>query len=116
MFQSRATVGLTHRSPRLWKPATTVLRTRRQLVQEGLDAALPRKTRPRPDARIFDGEKEARRIAPACSKPPEGHARWSLRLLEKRVAAPGIVDAASDSAIGRVLKKTHANRTRAGTG
>ena len=54
--------------------------------------------------RIFDGEKEARLIALACSKPPEGHARWSLRLLESKVVELGIVEAASDSTIQRVLK------------
>jgi hypothetical protein len=90
---------------------STVLRTRRQLVEEGLEAALSRKTRPRPDARIFDGEKEAKLIALACSEPPEGHARWSLRLLEKRVVELGIVDAASDSTIGRVLKKPNLYQT-----
>ena len=57
---------------------STVLRTRRQLLEEGLEAALSRKTQPRPDARIFDGGKEAKRIALAGSEPPEGHARWSV--------------------------------------
>lgn len=95
---------------------STVLRTRRQLVDEGLEAALSRKTRPRPDARIFDGETEAKLIALACSEPPEGHARWSLRLLEKRVVELGIVETASDSTIGRVLKKTRSNRTKAAIG
>jgi len=95
---------------------STVLRTRRQLVEEGFEAALSRKTRPRPDARIFDGEAEAKLIALACSEPPQGHARWSLRLLEKRVVELGIVDAASDSTIGRVLKKTNSNRIKADIG
>src|SRR5216684_2741501 len=57
-------------------------------------------------ARIFDGEKEAKLIALACSKPPKGRARWSLRLLENKVVELGIVDRASDSTIGRTLKKT----------
>ena len=95
---------------------STVLRTRRQLVEEGLEAALSRKTTSRPHARIFDGEKEAKLIALACSEPPKGYTRWSLRLLERRVVELGIVDAASDSTIGRVLKKTRSNRTKAGTG
>jgi len=95
---------------------STVLRTRRQLVEEGLEAALSRKKRSTPPARIFDGEKEAKLIALACSEPPEGHARWSLRLLETRVVELGIVEAASDSTIGRVLKKTRSNRTKAGIG
>jgi hypothetical protein len=65
---------------------------------------------------IFDGEKEARLIALACSKPPEGYARWRLRLLESKVVELGIVEAASDSTIQRVLKKTLSSRTAANTG
>jgi len=95
---------------------STVYRTRRQLVEEGLEAALARKTQSTSHPRIFDGEKEAKLIALACSEPPEGYARWSLRLLEKRVVELGIVDQASDSTIGRTLKKTLSNRTRAAIG
>jgi hypothetical protein len=57
-------------------------------------------------ARIFDGEKEAKLIALACSKPPKGRARWTLRLLESKVLELRIVDRAHDSTIGRALKKT----------
>ena len=90
---------------------------RRQLVEEGLEAALSRKKHDTPrTVRIFDGEAEAKLIALACSEPPEGHARWSLRLLEKKVVELGIVEAASDSTIQRVLKKTRSSRTGAGTG
>jgi transposase len=94
-----------------------VYRVRKQWVEEGLEAVLSRKA---PDAparrRIFDGEKEARLIALACSKPPEGHVRWSLRLLESKVVEFGIVTAASDSTIQRALKKTLFSRTAANTG
>jgi hypothetical protein len=55
--------------------------------------------------RIFDGEKEARLIALSCPAPPKGYARWTLRLLEKKVVELEIVEAASDSTIRRVLKK-----------
>ena len=51
------------------------------------------------------GEVEARLIALACSAPPEGHARWSLRLLEKHVALAGDIPDLDHPAIGRVLKK-----------
>jgi len=96
---------------------STVYRTRCQLVQEGLEAALSRKKHDTSRiARTFDGEAEAKLIALACSEPPEGHARWSLRLLEKKVVELGIVETASDSTIHRVLKKTRSNRTGAGTG
>jgi transposase len=94
-----------------------VYRVRKQLVEEGLEAVLSRKAPASPAvARIFDGEKEARLIALACSKPPEGYARWSLRLLESKVVELGIVEAASDSTIQRVLKKTRSSRTAANIG
>jgi hypothetical protein len=84
-----------------------VYRVRKQLVEEGLEAVLSRKQRATPAVPpIFDGEKEAKLIALACSKPPKGRARWSLRLLEDKVVELGIVDRASDSTIGRTLKKT----------
>jgi transposase len=84
-----------------------VYRVRKDLVEEGLEAALSRKQRAMPAiARIFDGEKEARLITLACSKPPKGRVRWTLRLLEEKVVELKIVDNASDSTIGRVLKKT----------
>jgi len=87
--------------------ASMVYRVRQQLVEEGLEAVLSRKQRATPAiARIFDGEKEAKLIALACSKPPKGRARWTLRLLENKVVELAIVDRASDSTIGRVLKKT----------
>jgi transposase len=90
---------------------TTVHRTRQRLVEEGFDAVLRRKPRERPSIpRIFDGEKEARLITLACSEPPAGHAKWSLRLLEEKVVELGIVDRASDNTIGRTLKKTFSNR------
>jgi len=90
---------------------------RRQLVENGIEAVLSRKQRATPAVpRIFDGEKEARLIALACSKPPKGRARWTLRLLESKVVELGIVDHASDSTIGRTLKKTVSNRTAASAG
>jgi Homeodomain-like domain len=90
---------------------------RKQLVEEGLDAVLSRKSRALPAvARIFDGAAEARLIALACSQPPEGHARWSLRLLESKVVERGIVERASDTTIQRTLKKTRSSRIAASTG
>src|SRR6266850_1794678 len=89
-----------------------VYRVRKQLVEEGLEAVLSRKQRATPAVpAIFDGEKEAKLIALACSKPPKGRARWTLRLLENKVVELGIVDRASDSTIGRTLKKTLSSPT-----
>ena len=90
--------------------ASMVYRVRLQLVEEGLGAVLSRKQRAMPAVpRIFDGEKQAKLIALACSKPPKGRVRWTLRLLENKVVELGIVDCASDSTIGRTLKKTVSN-------
>ena len=91
--------------------ASMVYRVRKQLVEEGFEAVLRRKQRATPaGSRIFDGEKEAKLIALACSQPPKGRARWTLRLLEEKVVELEIVDRASDSTIGRVLKKTFSSR------
>src|ERR1035438_3937818 len=63
-----------------------VYRVRKQLAEEGFEAGLSRKQRATPAvARIFDGEKEAKLVALACSKPPKGRVRWTLRLLESKV-------------------------------
>ena len=86
--------------------ASMIYRVRKQLVEEGFEAVLSRKQRAMPAVpRIFDGEKEAKLIALACSEPPAGRVRWTLRLLEEKVVELNIVDKASDNTIGRVLKK-----------
>ena len=91
--------------------ASMVYRVRKQLVEEGFESVLSRKPRATPAIpRIFDGEKEAKLIALACSEPPKGRARWTLRLLENKVVELNIVDRASDSTIGRTLKKTFSSR------
>ena len=95
----------------------TIERTRRQLVEEGLEAVLARKYNPnsaRP--RIFDGAAEAKLIALTLSPAPEGFARWSLRLLEEKVVELHIVERASDNTIGRTLKKTFSNRIASSNG
>jgi poly-gamma-glutamate capsule biosynthesis protein CapA/YwtB (metallophosphatase superfamily) len=90
----------------------TIARTRQQLVEEGLDAALTRKHSPNSARkRIFDGATEAKLIALACSPPPKGRKRWTLTLLETAVVQLNIVDPASDNTIGRTLK-TSSRSTR----
>ena len=84
----------------------TVERTRRQLVEEGFEAVLARKYNSNSARRrIFDGAAEAKLIALTLSPAPAGFARWSLRLLEEKVVELHIVERASDSTIGRALKK-----------
>ncbi len=88
-----------------------VTRVRRQLVEEGMTAVLGRKKRLTPPIQpIFDGEAQARRIALACSEPPAGHARWSIRLLADKVVELEIVERAHFNTVGRALKKTTSNR------
>src|SRR5260370_1328646 len=92
-------------------------RLRKQLVEESFEAWLTSKPRARPAVgRIFNGEKEVKLIALACSKAPKGRARWTLRLLENKGGELGIVDRASDSTIGRALKKTLFSPIAASTG
>lgn len=90
---------------------TMVARVRRQLVEEGMMVVLSRKKRETPPIQpIFDGEAQARLIALACSEPPPGHARWSIRLLADKVVELEIVEQAHFNTVGRALKKTISNR------
>jgi hypothetical protein len=85
---------------------TMVERVRKKLVEEGLEAVFTRKKRRDPPCKpIFDGEAEARLIALSCSKPPEGHAKWSIRLLAEKVVELEIVETVHHNTIGRTLKK-----------
>ena len=86
--------------------ASTVLRIRRRFATEGLEATLERK--PRTEQRLpkLDGEAEAHLIALACSPPPAGRARWTLRLLADRLVELAVVDAVSYETVRRTLKNT----------
>lgn len=85
----------------------TVQRLRQRFVEEGLDVALgARSRRPRPYARKLDGEQEARLVALACSGAPEGHTRWTLRLLAEKMVELTYVESLSHETVRRVLKKT----------
>ena len=89
-----------------------VARVREKLVTEGLDAVFARKKRETPPIEpIFDGEKQAQLIALACSEPPAGHARWTIRLLAEHVVERKIVESAHFNTVARALKKTTSNRT-----
>ncbi|MGD5699694.1 helix-turn-helix domain-containing protein, partial [Xanthomonas citri pv. citri] len=77
----------------------------------GLDAALTRKAPEREYERTFDGAREARLIALACSTPPTGYERWSLRLLADRLVALEVVAAVSHETVRQTLKQTRSSRT-----
>ena len=84
----------------------TVERVRRRFVEEGLDAALRPKPTKRVYARALDGAQEAHLIALACSGPPDGKKRWTLRLLAERVVELGYAEAVSHETVRRTLQKT----------
>jgi len=84
-------------------------RVKKRFVEEGFDAALDKRKAERVYARKADGEFEARLIALSCSAPPEGFARWSLRLLADKMVELNYTDSISHEAVRRVLKKTNLN-------
>jgi len=86
----------------------TVVKTSKAYADRGGDVqdTISRKKRLTPPVPpIVTGQVEARLIALACSQPPPGYARWSLRLLEKHVALVDDIPDLDHSTIGRVLKK-----------
>jgi len=87
----------------------TVVRTRKAFLDEGLDAALYDKARPGAVPKIT-GEIEAKLVTLACSDPPLGRGRWTLRLLADTMVELGYIDSISNQAIGQRLKKTNSSR------
>jgi DNA-binding transcriptional ArsR family regulator len=85
----------------------TVSRVRKQYVEQGLEAALNRRAPTRVYQRKLEGAHEARLIALACSPPPSGQARWSVRLLADKLVELEIVDGVSYQTVRRTLKKTN---------
>lgn len=76
------------------------------MVQGGIDEALERKNPEKPCRPVkFDGEFEARLTQLACSDPPEGRARWTVRLLAEKLVELKITDSVSPMTISRALKK-----------
>ncbi len=84
----------------------TVQRIRRQFVTEGLAATLARKRPDRVYARALDGAQEAHLVALTCGTPPDGRARWTLRLLADELVRLDVVEAISYETVRRTLKKT----------
>ena len=90
---------------------TTVERVRERFVEQGLEAALVRKKQDRPSReRKLDGQAEARLVALACSDPPRGRARWTLRLLADKLVESELVDTVSTETVRQALKKTNSSR------
>jgi hypothetical protein len=95
----------------------TVFSIRQRFVEQGFEAALSRKQRERPSREpLLDGDKQARLVQIACSEPPPGRARWTLRLLSERLVELEIVESISPPTVMRALKKTNFSRTDAPAG
>jgi hypothetical protein len=90
--------------------AATVARVRRLYCTAGLEAAVYRKAPEREYRRKLDGEQEARLVALACSTPPEGRKRWTLRLLADRLVELEVVEAVSYETVRQVLQQTASSR------
>lgn len=89
---------------------TTIFNIRRRYYQEGLDRATGEGARSGQPPK-FKGRPAAKITAIACSTPPDGQARWTLRLLADRVVELKIVESISHQSVSNILKKTSLNRT-----
>jgi Homeodomain-like domain len=88
----------------------TVARVRMRYVAAGLEAAVYRKPPARSYRRRLDGEQEARLVALTCSAPPQGHKRWTLRLLADRLVELQVVESVSYETVRQALKQTGSSR------
>jgi hypothetical protein len=82
-------------------------RVKKRFVMGGMEAILTRKKGNRVYEKKIDGDFEAYLIALSCSEPPEGYARWSLRLLADKSVGLGYIDNISYESVRQVLKKTN---------
>ena len=94
----------------------TVMRVRQQFAAEGLDATLYRK---RPSGRRYrklDGQQEAQLVVLACSPAPQGHARWTMKLLADKLVELEVVESIDPATVWRTLKKTTSSRGSGNSG
>ena len=84
-------------------------RVKKRFVMEGIEVALNGRKKKRTYDKKTDGDFEAHLIAISCSEPPEGFARWTLRLLADKVVELNYIDSISHESVRRILKKTKLN-------
>jgi transposase len=84
---------------------TTVERVRRRFVELDLDSALKRQPGGGRKQRCLNGEQEAHLVALVCSQPPDGRARWTVRLLADRLVQLEVVESVSHETVRQTLKK-----------
>jgi hypothetical protein len=83
---------------------------KRYVAAAGLEAAVYRKPPARSYRRRLDGQQEARLVALTCSAPPQGHQRWTLRLLAERLVALQVVESVSYETVRQALQQTSSSR------
>ena len=83
----------------------TIDRVKKRFVEEGFEACLERKQTSREYERKVDGDVEAKLISIACSTPPEGYAKWSLRLIAEKMVELKYIESISHETVRNVLKK-----------
>ena len=88
---------------------STIGRVRQQLVEEGVDGAISRRKGSGIRELKIDGEREAHLVALTCSTPPEGQAKWTLRLLAAKMIELEYIESVSHETVRRTLKKTNSN-------
>lgn len=94
----------------------TVQRVRQQFAAEGLDATLHRKKPTGRQYRKLDGRQEARLVALACSKAPDGHTRWTMKLLADKLVELEVVETIDPATVWRTLQKTTSSRGSGSSG
>jgi hypothetical protein len=95
----------------------TIEGLKKRVTEGGLEAAFERKRRETPPREVrYDGAFDAHVVALACSAPPRGRCRWTVRLLAEKVVELRIAPGASHMAVHRALKKTGCSLTAANTG
>ena len=95
----------------------TIEHLKKRFVEEGLDAALERRQPEKPPRPVtFDGAFEARLIALACSRAPEGRRRWTVRLLSEKAVELSLSPSVSHMTVQRILKKTNLSLISGSTG
>ena len=85
----------------------TIDRIKKKFIEEGFDSVLQRRPSSQNYTKKMDGDLEAKLVTLCCSEPPEGYAKWSLRLLADKLVELNYVDSISHVSVRRALKKTN---------
>jgi len=85
----------------------TIDRVKKKFIDEGFESVLERRPSPQNYKKKMDGDLEAKLVSICCSEPPEGFAKWSLRLLADKMVELNYIDYISHVTVSQVLKKTN---------